>query len=508
MLPITLCAQQGKYYWQFDEKIASALQNKLADDKVTNAFYPPNVQTVENVQLQLQTYGAVDGRLLAAILQNQTYLSSLQLEQVQDLALAFAQADGYAEKLRNVLFSQIDLLSVQNVQLKKEEAKNQKQIDTTTQLLAFYTMAAASLGHHPQHNKAVLEWAFSKVEKAALDSYSTQTAVWPSTALLSLAAGAMEGDWPYIMGQRQREQFELRLERVIRQFDWIKDQQTDYSFKGFEKRSWRNLTNQGVLITLFLQANNFFVSKDNENALKSWFVTGGLKNHELRFANDGSTFYISHPTPGTDGKGNFAESVNGRRHHILTQLVYALCVSYATRPGTEASDLVKKFTRRYFETDQDGNFLHYLGIALQSMRAGRELLENSFLEGWQAEEQALQKELYEKLKKRYKVSLTLTYIQGGSEVAAIWEVFYLACETVGVVAPGVAKFAQKTLFKMLPVRAGLGLIAFDISVKHIMRFTGNSMRSFLQSYGWKMAAAGAVGVGVSADSPISRPSAR
>lgn len=450
----------------------------------------------------------VDSNLLQDILLHKTYISELSLQDAEDLAHYFAFAD-----------SSVDLVDLLFVRMKRTPPEEEK-------LLSFYAMAAASLDRNCRFRTrgdrlSARDRALEEVRQASLNQTSAKYAIWPAMVLLKLSAYASEYDWPCVMDEAGHKRLEQRLEGIIKNYTWLKDRETDYVMTGVKKKKLWHPSNQATMISLFSQANNFFASKDEDSTAKGLISTGGLNSMirwtqtgdmetaaQLRFSNDGEVFYFNHPTPGTDGKGNYVDSDNGDRHQVLSLLVEALCVSYSTRPGQEASKLIEEFTRSYFTTDSDGHFTKYLYVPLISMRTGRELLENSFLEGWGPKEQALQRELYAKIRTGYPASVACTTVQGFCEVAAEWTGFGVVFEALGIGVKAGAKVVGKGLMRVMPIRMMLDIAVVDLGTRRVLQFSKAGIGKFLSQYGWKAAAAGAVGVGVSADRPLQRRPAR
>ena len=466
----------------------------------------PHVSPEEVIALQ-QQHDTVDVCVFAAILQEEEAIRQLSLDQADELVagLAYTSAENTAclKQIKHFLF----------------QALTRRDLDET--MGSFYTLAAASLSHRDiVSGKEIRNWALQQVQHIAQRQSSVEESYWPAVLLLVLAEEADPDQWPVVMSEQERQSFEQQLQKLIKDFDWLQEQITDYMLVDVKSDALWKVSNQGALISLFLQANNFFSYKDDDAFAKALITTGGFKElirwarngnmevaHSLRFSNDGETFYLSHPTPGTDGKGHFVNSSNGRRHYILSQLVQALCVSYATREA-DASERIEQFVQQYLEVDEEGHFVHYLYAPLQAMRAGRELLENFSLEGWKNNEQALQKQLYTKLKKGYPASVMCTTVQGACEVAFEWSAVGRLFKLMGQGLRLGSKITQKALIKVLPARALLDLAVVDLGAKQALRFSKAGIKNFLSRHGWKAAGIGAAGVGLSTDTSQRRSLAR
>ncbi|MBR3631809.1 MAG: hypothetical protein IKN49_01925 [Elusimicrobiaceae bacterium] len=488
--------------WEESRKLSQMLDPYMANLEIE---LPP----VSDIPDYRRNKMIVDANLLQDILLHKTYISELSLQDAQDLAYYFAFAD-----------SSVDLVDLLFKRMERTPLEDEK-------LLSFYAMAASSLSHNCRFRTqgerlSVRDRAIQEVEKASLNHMSAKYAIWPARVLLMLSAYASEYDWPCVMDEAGHLRLENSLKRMINNYNWLQYYETDYVMTGVKKKKLWHPSNQTTMLSLFSQANNFFASKDEDSTLESFTKTGGMNPiirwaqtgdmetaAQLRFANDGEVFYFNHPTPGTDGKGNYVDSDNGHRHQVLSFLVEALCVSYATRPSKEASKLIEEFTRSYFATDSDGHFTKYLYVPLISMRTGRELFENAFLEGWGPNEQALQSELYAKIKKGYPASVVCTTVQGICEVTAEWTGLGLLFETLGIGVKAGVKVVGKRLMRVMPIRMMLDIAVVDLGARRVLQFSKAGIGKFLSRFGWKqMAAAGAVGVGVTADKPLQRRPAR
>lgn len=260
--------------------------------------------------------------------------------------------------------------------------------------------------------------------------------------------------------------------------------------------------------SFFSMKDNISMSEDTPVLVRGvaqlavWMVqTGGFnavgralsgKGEDARLFDDRELFYFHHPTPGTDGNGHYAPSASGRKHLIVTQLIRALLTSYTlpwkqaqasfdaprVEPArAQASEKIMRFVRHYLEqktlprpdyapeetsdltinTDdvdlalmqsyENKEFKHYLFVPLRAMSLGKRMLWASSTEGWDKEEQALQRELYMNLKKvNYGAYADMANLQGLLEVAMEWEV-------VGEAFKWIGKGAQATWKAAVPLRA-------------------------------------------------------
>lgn len=372
-------------------------------------------------------------------------------------------------------------------------------------LKGFYSLVAASLGHNVWTSRQVEEWAFAQINEASYSAGTGRRGAWAAVVLSYLAVPDEKNPWSAL----RRDKFEMRLEQALRRFDWLRNIRTDYKMRGV--KNVFGASNQGVLISLFTQANSFFAMKDDDGFLKQMVSAGGLnpvgralltneENAPARFSNDGESFYLHSPTPGTDGKGHFVASANGRNHFIVANLVQALFLSYHSQDTQTSSAKMQAFIRSFLTTDKQSHFTHYLYVPLQGMWQGANLHYTSSLYGWEKEEASLQKELYGKLKKGYPWSRVCTGVQGACEVAVEWmamgKVFGWMFKGLGW---GVSKGASAVV-KALPGRALMNLAVVEIAGKQGLRWTQRSVRYVLHQYGWKAGVSLAAAAALSADS--------
>lgn len=451
--------------------------------------------TVLSLWNQWELQGVVDGHLFTTVFSDADYLRNLSLDEASALAymaqfVTSTEENPYS-RWENILlervFSQLGEYD--------EEAADFAE-------KALYEAVAVSLGHHPRLGRQVEEWAFKQVAQAASRADSARNG-WAAVVLADLAIEAESDVW----SQARRQNFEFRLENAIRNFDWLKDMPTDYTLRGVKNRL--GASNQATLIQLFAQANSFFAMQDDDGFLKQMVSAGGLNpvgrammgdenGTPGRFSDTGENFYLHSPTPGTDGEGHFAKTLNGRRHFILSTLVQGLFLSYHTRSVEQSSQLMQQFIRSYFSADAGSHFVHYLYIPLQGMRLGMALHDTSSLYGWEKEEAALQKELYRVLRKGYPWKVVCTGVQGACEVTAEWMALGKVFSWVGRGLGAGAKAVGRQVMKSLPPRAVLYLAVGEIAAqqgkKAVARWSHQSIRFVLQKCGWKGRAAATAGV--------------
>lgn len=461
-----------------------------------SAFVRRPDMTAQKLIEQAAFQGRMDGHMLAAVLSDETYIASLDAEAAASLAyyVQFAEggASSWEEQLTRVVLGRLG-------------DYNEKAADFPLQ--AFYAAVAVSLGHNPYMSRAVENWAFEQINTAA-NPMDTARRGWAAAVLADLAVESADDVW----SAARRERFEWRLEKLIRKFDWLQNARTDYKMTGV--KNVLGATNQGTLIQLFAQANSFFAMKDDDGFVKQMVSAGGLnpvgralagKEQGDRFSNTGENFYLHAPTPGTDGKGHFADSVNGRRHFILASLMQALFLSYNTRPRQESSALMQQFVRGYLTVNADGYFVHYLYIPLSGMRLGTAIHYATSLDGWDKEEAALQKELYAKLKKGYPWDVACTGVQGACEVAAEWlalgKVFGWVFRGIGWGGKAVGRQAVKAMSPRALMNLALIQIAARQGKKAVITWSKQTVKSLLKGAGWKATAVIGTGAAVRGDSP-------
>lgn len=456
------------------------------------AFIRQPKQTVRALSARYTRSGKVDGRALAAILFDQKYIAALTQEEAATLvflASVIREPDTVVER---------QLLRAALTPLKDYDEKD------NMKLKGFYALVAAAFGHNAWTSRKVEDWAFAQVKEAAYAAGTGRHGVWASEVLGYLAVPSEENPWSAL----RRDQFEMRLEQTLRRFDWLKNRPADYKMRGV--KNVFGDTNQGILISLFTQANSFFAMKDDDGFLKQMVSAGGLnpvgrallnngENISSRFSNDGESFYLHSPTPGTDGKGHFVASANGRNHFIVANLVQALFLSYHSQNTKTSSARMQAFIRSFLTTDKKGHFVHYLYVPLQGIWQGARLHDTSSLYGWEREEAALQKELYGKLKKGYPWTRACTGVQGACEVAVEWitlgKVFGWMFKGLGW---GVSK-GTSAVVKVLPGRALVNLAVLEIAGKQGLRWTQRGVKRLLSQYGWKAGVGAAAAAALRSD---------
>ena len=449
--------------------------------------------TVEAVINGINKTGKADACMIAAIVADKAYLQTLDVSERD----ALIEALGYVDPKDGTGCGFETLVIVTN---KLEHAAYNEAAEDFP-LNALYYEILLSFGLDDTLYKQAYNWAFEQADKASLRASDGYGGMWAALAL---------NEWAVLPESLMaRREFESRLEKIIGQFDWLKDQEADYESRlgHFTTKSGENMdviklykkalkqellvlqtpflgaknaqsvaglfnakTNQAVLLSLFAQVNNVFAYQDEHlipgkvgnvaHELKGWFVGGAFnecfrRDDSQRFSDKGENFLFHSPTPGTDGRGQFANSANGRKHQIMGQLIYALVSSYENRSNKqEGARLAKQFVHRYLSVNGAGEFEHYLGIALQGMRAGKEVFFATDIQGWDQEAAALEEELDIKLVKGYStVYDALTSMQGGAEtilaVKGIWpivgEVFFAPFKLAG-------KGISKAWVKHMPKR--------------------------------------------------------
>ncbi len=461
-----------------------------------------NYMTVSALEQQYDSTASVSGEYLLVMFNDVSYINSLSLEEAETLAWLTQYADFRDDYLRKELQ---DFLTAQLTDY-NEKAKD-------FALKSFYAAATASLAQgNASCLRDLMDWSLQQMEYTSQMGNSARYG-WAAVLLNTFAL--QSGNW----NESFRMRFERKLEKIISQFHWLQWQKTDYKIKGV-KSDFLASTNQGVLISLFAQTNSFFSMKDDDGILKQMVSTGGFnavgrafqEEDPGRFSDDGEAFYLHSPTPGTDGNGNFVDSVNGRRHFALSYLVQALFVSYYLGDEQGSSARMQQFIRKYLMVNSEGEFTQYLYVPLQALRMARVLHDSSSLFGWEKEAKALQEELYGKLKKGYPWGVACTAVQGACEVAAEWmlvgKVLEGAFKLLGVGGRAVTKAAGKILAESLPLTTlmQLGLIQAKAHSKIVL--TKAAIGAWLKSCGWKVGAVGAAGAALTSDTPLHRVPAR
>ncbi|WP_458401995.1 hypothetical protein [Candidatus Avelusimicrobium sp.] len=430
-----------------------------------------------------------------SIVKDKAYIASLNAEEAElliYLATFVSQAQNSCQE--NLMFL---------IRQALESDYDEKAEDFS--VLGFYNlMSAAYARSNALAFNDVMEAALAQGEKMSYKGHPCKS-LW-AAELLFLLAQENYDDFGYVMGDSHRHRFERRLEGLIAKYDWVKNSRSDYVMKGIKSSDAWNISNQASLISLFIQANSALSMKEDDSLLKQMVSTGGLnfigRGEAGRFSDQGEVFYLHHVTPGTDGKGNNPDTENGRRHVVLSRLIQALFLSYDARETQESSAKMQQFIRQYMAVNSDGSFAHYLYMPLIGMRLGKLLHNESSLQGWDREEETLQKELHQKLKSGYGWSVACSVVQGSCEVAVEWL-------GVGELIGGVFKIlgwggrlAGKQIARMLPAKALMDLAVVEIAGKAAIRWTRQNVKSALQRYGWKIAVGATAAAAVSSDQSL------
>ena len=410
--------------------------------------------TAEDIFEQVEDIGAVDACLLLSVVADRDYIETLDEYSLNSLANTFAYVDLHQSPCKPIISRLIlDTLA-------------QAQYDEMSEdfwFYDFYAKAATCLGYNLDFYDSLLSWAFEQVERAAMRTNNgTEGAIWAAMVLSNMAVRHEndEGDI-YTIPWPARIKFEQRLRDIIAQYDYLKNESADYLLPRIKNGGIVDKTNQTVLVQLFAQVNNFFSYKRAGSQLQVFWTTGGF-NDMLRpqdvssFSDATEGFYLHHPTPGTDGRGNWADSPNGRKHQILALLLQGLASSYVTHEREEAAELFSSFVKQYIKPAPQGGFAHYLFVSLHMMRFGKKLLPTSA--EWREEEKRLQEQLYKTLKREYSIVPVMTTVQGGAEVGSELVLFDGVFKVVGkIVVKPVAKGIGKLWVKYMPKRTRVAL---------------------------------------------------
>ena len=451
--------------------------------------------TVESLMSELDNTGRVNACRLATVVADTDYVRSLDEDGISALATSFVYADSQGNGCGNILKQQI-LGALSKV--------NYDETAADFALNSFYAMAAVCMGYNPALQADVQDWAFGQVEAASARTSSTRKGIWAALVLSNLAAASeFEEDATYIMSVQERKAFEEKLKQVIAQYDYLKNEKADYLVAGV-KGNISHKDNQTVMLQLFAQVNSFFATKEEDSALKGFITTGGLNGigrgeEDARFSQAAESFYLHHPTPGTDGKGHWADTANGRKHQILALLVQGLSLSYAAHPQQEGAHLLALFVKDYLKRAPQGGFAHYLFVPLHAMRNGKILFDGmSLLDGW-SDEKVLQAQLYQTLKKDYGIIVGMTFAQGAAEVAAEWEIIgkVLGLGIRGIGAGG--KAISKAVLSRMSARGLMNLAIVELTGRQAVKVSKAGIKTFMHRAGWKAVAAGGVAVAVGSD---------
>ena len=405
--------------------------------------------TVESLAEEMDGTGSVNACHLAAVAGDKNYLSSLGEEDQSLLSTLFTYVDIYGTGCASALMRET---------LGALTSAPYDEKDPEFLLNTFRAMSAINMGYNIGMHEEVYRWAVKQVERASMHTSDGREGVWAALVLSNLGSVWDETDPSvYTMSSSERKQFEAKLKEMIAGLDYLKNEKADYFIKGV-KGNYK--TNQTVLLQLFAQANSWFATKEDNSTLHSFVTTGGLNaignggDPNKRFSDSAESFYLHHPTPGTDGRGHWADTANGRKHHILALLVQGLSLSYATYEGEEGSGLLTQFVKEYIKTDSRLGFTQYLFVPLYAMRDGKEFFFSQSLFGWDNEEKALQEELYAGIKHNYKLIVGMTFAQGASEVYTEWHVIGKVFGLAGkYIFKPIGKGISKTWVKYMPKRA-------------------------------------------------------
>ncbi|MBQ7908705.1 MAG: hypothetical protein IJ311_04330 [Elusimicrobiaceae bacterium] len=370
----------------------------------------------------------------------------------------------------------------------------------------FLLLVASALGRNQFFKWEIEEMAFEKISLAASNPVTSQRARWAVELVYLLAQDPAEAEVP-VRSEASREMFERRLERYIRQFDRLKNYRSDYYVPGVPCNDVLKISNQGSLISLFAQVNNYLSMKHDDNILKQMVSTGGLnfigRGDRPAFSDKGETFYLHHVTPGTDGRGNVTDSTNGHAHLVLHTLITALFISYSSRASSdESSVLMEEFIDSYLDTDAKGHFASYLYIPLQGMRIAKILGDSYSLFGWDREEAALQNKIHSILKKGYTGTLACNYVQGTCEVVVEWLAVGKLMGWIFRGGKAIVKEAGKGIVRVLPAKTVFQLGVAQAITKHAFKWGKQNIKAFLSRYGWKIAVAGGSAALLTGDEPL------
>ena len=475
---VALCAQTPA--GQLD-KIVRALEEAASAN-----IAPRGNLTAEDIFDEINETGAVDACRLASLVSDSDYLKTLDEDRISAVADAFAYAS--ADKGCKVALLRLVTVPLSNAVYDETSAD--------FPMNAFYAMSAVALGYNPYFQQEVREWAFGQVTHSSLRSSRGHEGVWGALVLnntvleLEDASGEV-----YRMSAQERKETEARLRAVIAQFDWLKYERADYLTPHIKSSDIWNKDNQTVLLQLFAQVNGF-VAKARES-----LTFGGNILGSTDFSSDMKNFYLHHPTPGTDGRGHWANSPNGRKHQTVALLVQALALSYsANGDPAETSAKLISFIREYTKTAPvRGGFAHYLFMALHALRNGDALLDDTNINGWEAG-QAAKTDLYKTIRKEYPLIIGINAAQGAAETTVEWEV-------VGGVFVGIfkgiglgGKAIGRAVVNKLPAQTLMNLAAVEIRAQHALRVSKAGIKAFMKKAGWKAVAAGGTVAAVSTDS--------
>ena len=453
--------------------------------------------TAKSILAEVNQTGQVDGCRFASVVADTAYIKTLDSDTVAELAWSGIYGDFSGD-------NSACAAALRHEVLERLSAAPYDETSSDFPVYSFYALVAIGLGYNWDMHPMVQDWAFEQVDKAARRHSNGREGMWAALVLNNMAPELEVADRgeAYFMSRRERFEFERKLEQAIYSYDWLQRQDADY-FSPHIKGNYKD--NQSVLLQLFSQANSWFASRDDDSLLKSMVTTGGLNGlgrgeNVRRFSDEAESFYLHHPTPGTDGRGHWADSDNGRKHQILALLIQAISVSYASHDAyyDDGAELMKEFVERALETHPAG-FKHYLYIALHGMRNGKALFDTASLYGWEREEKALQTELYDKIKKHYRAFAVMADLQGGFEVAAEWEIIgkLLGGVLKGIGAGG--KAVGNAIIGRMSARGLMNLAVVEMAGRQAIKVSKAGMKSFMKKAGWKAVAIG--GVVITSDAP-------
>ena len=348
-------------------------EQQLMEELRKAALERPADLTVQKLEESLQKEGGVDLCAYNKLIRDEKYIESLSEDEV--ISLIDMASNTHFEGRKGCRNSFIFFLKEKlNQDISTSESVNA--------LNGLYVLIAASYARKgiSAYNE-ISQIAFEVLDPA--DVFATRERGWALELLFYLAQVSDRG---YTMPDWEREFFEEKIAQKILRMDYLKDMRADYyASKRIKGSDILSTTNQGALISLFIQTNHVLSMKNDDPLLKQMFSTGGfnalVRGETPGFSSRGETFYIHHITPGTDGDGNMAPTLNGYRHAILANLIQVLFASYHTRSREESSEKMKTFIRRYFKVDSEGEFKNYLYVPLIGMRVATIYHEDSSLYG-------------------------------------------------------------------------------------------------------------------------------
>ncbi len=489
LMPALLCAQSwpNGSFSPYSYPISSAV--KLQNfDKFLESHSPAQwKQAIATLHADFEVDGTVDACNYNNVIANPYHMDQLDDQEAEKIVHYghFIYAGGEknsacAENLKNLIRNFLGSTYNENSPQFKRNG--------------FLLMVAVAMSHNPYFSWDIEDMAFSQVEIAASHPVASDRSRWAAELLYLLAQDPVDLDIS-ARSQVRHELFERRLERIIRKFNKLKDYRSDYYTPGVPCNDVLAISNQGSLISLFAQINNYLSMKNDDHLLKQMVSTGGFnfigRGDRPAFSDKGETFYLHHVTPGTDGRGNVVDSHNGKAHVILHTLLLALFVSYNSRPSSaEASALMESFIASYLDTDKQGHFASYLYIPLQGMRIAKMLGDAYSLDGWEKEEAALQNKLYSILKDGYTGTVVCNYVQGTCEVVVEWLGVGKILGWIFRGGKAVTKAAANKIINVLPAKVLVHLGAAQVVTKYAFQWSKKNIAILMNRYGWKIVTAG------------------